>query len=277
MKIRLFIVAAAVAGFAACKSPYKATDRPMTKDSTASATDTSGAMKQELVSTDSTNVSRSMDTTSTRSDTTNRPFQDTATSPQTDSVKVQPGIDTVVNNTGLDSTHMADSARLAADSAKMATDSSSAAVKPPDAIETAFTKQYADASNVVWSNYDSLANVPIDMRLTGWKKMDSEDYMAKFDLSGETYYAWYDNNGKWIGSASPMTDFTKLPAAVNTAVKNAMKTRYQGYTISQVNREFQTGKKAYEVELTKDDNTVRMLVNSTGKITQIFKYKKEQK
>jgi len=172
---------------------------------------------------------------------------------------------------------MADSARLAADSAKMATDSSSAAVKPPDAIETAFTKQYADASNVVWSNYDSLANVPIDMRLTGWKKMDSEDYMAKFDLSGETYYAWYDNNGKWIGSASPMTDFTKLPAAVNTAVKNAMKTRYQGYTISQVNREFQTGKKAYEVELTKDDNTVRMLVNSTGKITQIFKYKKEQK
>jgi len=266
MKTRFFIVAAAVIGFAACKTPYKATDKPMTAtDSTASVTDTATSVN-EPVSADSINVSKM--------DSTSKSVTDTSkiASP-TDSTRKQPVIDTAVNNTGVDSSHM----RSSADSAKLAADSSSATVKPTDAIETAFTKQYADASNVVWSNYDSLANVPIDMRLTGWKKMDSEDYMAKFDFKGETYYAWYDNNGKWIGSTSAMTDFTKLPAAVNTAVKNAMKTRYQGYTITQVNREFETGKKAYEVELTKDDTTVRMLVNSAGKITQIFKYKKEQK
>ncbi len=266
MKTRLFIVAAAVVGFAACKTPYKATDNPMPmNDSTASATDTVTSIN-EPVSTDSTIVSKT--------DSTSKPVTDTSKiASRIDSTRVQSSTDTAMNKTGVDSSHM----RSSADSAKLAADSSSATVKPTDAIETAFTKQYADASNVVWSNYDSLANVPIDMRLTGWKKMDSEDYMAKFDLKGETYYAWYDNNGKWIGSTSAMTDFTKLPAAVNTAVKNAMKTRYQGYTISQVNRESETGKKAYEVELTKDDNTVRMLVNSAGKITQIFKYKKEAK
>ena len=105
--------------------------------------------------------------------------------------------------------------------------------------------------------------------------MDTEDHMVKFESNGETYYAWYDSNGKWIGSASPMTDLKKLPPAVTTAVNNAIKTRYAGYTVSQVNREFQTGKKSYEVELTKDDNKVRMLVNSAGKITQIYRYKAE--
>ena len=69
---------------------------------------------------------------------------------------------------------------------------------------------------------------------------------------------------------------TKLPVAVNTAVKNAIKTRYTGYTISNVNREFQKDKKTYEVELKKDDNKVRMLVNADGKITQVFKYAKDK-
>jgi hypothetical protein len=60
-------------------------------------------------------------------------------------------------------------------------------------------------------------------------------------------------------------------------VNNAIKTRYTEYNISQVNREFQTGKKSYEVELTKGDDKVRMLVSSAGKITQIFKYAAEKK
>jgi hypothetical protein len=272
MKTRYFIIAAAVVGFAACKTPYKATDKPMpSTNSTSSAIDTAASMKPP-VSTDSANVSKM--------DSTSKPFTDTSkVSSPTDTARVLPGIDTTANKMGVDSTHLqpADSAKSGVDSSKLAINKSSVTVKPTVAIETAFTKQYANAANVVWANYDSLANVPIDMRLTGWKKMDSEDYMAKFDFNGETYYAWYDNNGKWIGSTSAMTDFTKLPAAVNTAVKNAMKTRYQGYTISQVNREFQTGSKTYEVELTKDDSTVRMLVNSAGKITQIYKYKKATK
>ena len=54
--------------------------------------------------------------------------------------------------------------------------------------------------------------------------MDTQDHMVKFDVNDETYYAWYDSNGKWIGSASPLEDLTKLPEVVTTAVKNAIKT-----------------------------------------------------
>ena len=73
-----------------------------------------------------------------------------------------------------------------------------------------------------------------------------------------------------------MKDVSKLPVQVKTAVQNAIKRRYAGYEITQVNRELQTGKSAYEVELAKGDNEVRLLVTPDGKITQIFKYSKQK-
>lgn len=270
MKFQPFIVAAVVLTIGACKTPYKATDKPRSAtDSTASATDTSSAaMNKKPVSTDSTSIPK-MDSASQVS-------PDSAKiASKTDSVQAKPVTDSAMNKPALDSTAM----RAATDSAKAkpAIATSAKSSEAPAAVEAVFIKQYPGATNVVWSGYDSLAAVPIDMRMTGWKKMDAEDHMVKFDFNNESYYAWYDNNGKWIGSASPMTDFTKLPAAVKTAVNNAIKTRYAGYTVSQMNREFQTAKKSYEIELTKDNNKVRMLVSSAGKITEIFKYAAEKK
>ena len=270
MKFQHFIVAAMVLTIGACKTPYKATDKPRAAtDSTTSAKDTSSAAMNKMpVSPDSTNIPKM--------DSASQVLQDSVKiSSKTDSIQAKPVTDSALNKPALDSTAM----RAATDSMKTtpAIDSSAKSTEAPAAVEAVFTKQYPGATNVVWSTYDSLAAIPIDMRLTGWKKMDAEDYMVKFDLKNEPYYAWYDSNGKWIGSASPLTDFTKLPAAVNTAVNNAIKTRYTEYNISQVNREFQTGKKSYEVELTKGDDKVRMLVSSAGKITQIFKYAAEKK
>lgn len=275
MKFQLFIGAAVVLAIGACKTPYKATDNPRpATDSTASITDTSSVMNKMPVSTDSINTSK-MD--SSKIDSTNKSLPDSAKiSSPTDTVQAKPATDSAKAIPELDSTKM----RSAADSVKttIAIDSSAKSTEAPAAVEAVFTKQYPGATNVVWSTYDSLAAVPIDMRLTGWKKMDGEDYMVKFDLKDQNYYAWYDNNGKWVGSAHAMEDFTKLPAAVNTAVKNAIKTRYSEYNITKVNREFRAGNKsAYEVELTKDDNKVKMLVNADGKITQIFKYTADKK
>lgn len=269
MKFQLFITAAVVLAMSACKTPYKATDRPTaTTDSTASITDTtSSAMNKMPVSTDST---------MSKIDSTNKSLPDSVKlSSPIDTVQAKPVIDSVKVIPQPDSTKM----QSATDSVKtkIAIDSSAKSMEAPFAFEAVFTKQYPGATNVVWSAYDSLAAVPIDMRLTGWKKMDGEDYLVKFDLKDEPYYAWYDSNGKWIGSASPLTDLTKLPAAVTTAVNNAIKTRYTGYKVAQVNREFQTGKKSYEVQLVKDDSKVRMLVNSAGKVTQIFKYAADKK
>ncbi len=276
MKFRFIFVASAVLAIAACKAPYKATDSTRSAtDSTAATTDTTASMNPMRTSTDSTLTQRD---TSSVLDTMSQSQPDSAKiSSPTDSMGMKKGIDSVVSKTdSAINQPQPDTSRAQSttDSTQVqpATDSAAKSVEAPAALETAFTKQYPGATNVVWTNYDSLAAIPIDMRLTGWKKMDAEDYMVTFNFKDQNYYAWYDNNGKWVGSAYTMSDYSKLPAAVNKAVNNAIKTRYSDYNVSQVNRELKTGKSAYEVELTKDDNKVRMLVNADGKITQIFKY-----
>jgi len=286
MKFQLFIGGVMLLAMGACKTPYKATDQPRSAmDSTTSTVDsTSSTMNNTASPVDTTTTMNNVAT----SDTTARTGMDSAkvdsgrvidsASQQLpdsskmlskpDSTQVQPGVDSAMNNAATDSSN----AQTTTD-AVPAKDSSSANTAAPAAVESVFTKQYAGATNIVWSAYDSLAATPIDLRLTGWKKMDAEDHMVKFDYKDENYYAWYDNSGKWVGSAYTMKDLTKLPPAVNTAVNNAIKSRYKEYNVSQVNREMQTGKKpVYEVELKKDDSKVRMLVTTEGKISQIFKY-----
>jgi hypothetical protein len=73
----------------------------------------------------------------------------------------------------MDSTMM----RSAIDSSKSSlTDKSGAEnVNVAASTKTAFTAQYPGATNIAWSNYDSLAAVPIDLRMAGWKKMEGED------------------------------------------------------------------------------------------------------
>ena len=277
MKFQLFIGATILLAIGACKTPYKATDQPRsTMDSTATTVDTTAAMNKIPATTDST-IKTGMDSVKVDSsrvviDSVSKQLPDlTKILSKPDSTKIEARVDSAINNAAKDSSK----AQSTTDASKIAPakDSSSASVAAPAAVESVFTKQYVGATNIVWSAYDSLAATPIDLRLTGWKKMDAEDHMVKFDYKDENYFAWYDNNGKWIGSAYTMKDLSKLPPAVNTAVNNAIKSRYKEYNVSQVNREMQTGKKpVYEVELMKDDSKVRMLVTTEGKISQIFKY-----
>lgn len=135
-------------------------------------------------------------------------------------------------------------------------------VSVPAGTQTAFTTQYPIATNVVWASYDSLAVVPIDWELAGWTDMDADDYLVRFDMDNENYYAWYDSDGNWIGSAYVLKDHAQLPAAVNTTVTN----KYSGYSITAINREFQKDKIAYEIEMKKDDSKVKLLVDADGNI-----------
>lgn len=132
----------------------------------------------------------------------------------------------------------------------------------PGNIQTSFTTQYPTATNVVWTNYDAAVAVPIDWEMAGWTTLDPQDYLVRFDMDNENYYAWYDSDGNWIGSVYVMKDVTQLPAAVSTAVNN----KYAGYEVTNVNREFQKDRMAYEVELKKDDSKVKLLVDTDGNI-----------
>src|SRR5436190_2152570 len=69
-----------------------------------------------------------------------------------------------------------------------------ALVVPAD-MQTSFSTQYPGATNVVWSTYDANVALPIDWDLTGWSALDNNDYVVRFNMDNEDYYAWYDTDG----------------------------------------------------------------------------------
>ncbi len=119
----------------------------------------------------------------------------------------------------------------------------------------AFNTQYPTASNIVWSAYDPNVVVLSDWDMSGWTVIDANDYVVQFDMDGEKYYAWYDSNGDWIGSAVVVNDFTTLPDMVRSEIK----AKYPGYTISSANKEFHRDRVAYEIVL-KDGNTKQVVL-----------------
>src|SRR3982751_6438214 len=69
----------------------------------------------------------------------------------------------------------------------------------PATIRMDFERHYPDATNITWTTYDAAA-LPIDWELTDWAILDNDDYVVRFDMGSDNYYAWYDANGNWIGS-----------------------------------------------------------------------------
>lgn len=132
----------------------------------------------------------------------------------------------------------------------------------PAGINTTFMAQYPTATNVVWSPYEQVA-IPIDWDLTGWATMDAGDYVARFDMDGQKYYAWYDANGDWIGTAVSFSD----PSALPQAVKDVLNTKYSGYNVESIQRETEKNRTAYEIKLKRnDDDKVKLLIDENGAI-----------
>lgn len=134
------------------------------------------------------------------------------------------------------------------------------AVDVPATTKTTFETKYPAATNVQWSRYSE--PVPVEWDLTGWPTMDTSDYVVMFDYDGYDYYAWYDENGNWIGATYHMTDHSKLPSAVNNAIKN----QFAGYTIVEVDKEIDKSRTAYEVELSKGEDKVKVLFDENGTV-----------
>jgi hypothetical protein len=136
-------------------------------------------------------------------------------------------------------------------------------VVAPDVVTTSFTTQYPTATRVAWTYYDPAVGVPLEWDMTGWTILDTDDYVARFTMDNEDYYAWYDKEGNWIGSAYVLKD----PQAMPTAVLNTINSQFSGYTISSVTREFMAGDRvAYEVELKNNHSKLKVLLDSNGNI-----------
>lgn len=95
---------------------------------------------------------------------------------------------------------------------------------------------------------------------------DVSDYVVRYDMDGENYYAWYDSDGSWVGTAYVVKDYTRIPAAINTSLT----AQYPAYTITSVNREFHKDRKVYEIVMKKEDAKLVLLVDDDG---NIIKYK----
>jgi hypothetical protein len=129
--------------------------------------------------------------------------------------------------------------------------------------QRAFELQYPNSTNVIWSTYDPNVVILNDWQLSGWDMADQDDYLVRFDYDNEKYYAWYDRDGTWIGSAYVVNDQSTLPQFV----RNSISTNYVDYTISSVNKEFHKDRIYYEVVLKNNmDKKMVLLMDPNGSI-----------
>jgi putative PepSY-like beta-lactamase-inhibitor len=141
------------------------------------------------------------------------------------------------------------------------TDGSTVGIDVPTGVKTTFVTAYPNAADVNWATYDA-SLVPIDMELAGWSTLDPGDYVATFTVNGDKYYAYYDPNGEWIGTAYVITDYKSLPNPINSMITN----KYTGYTITSVDRVMQKDRIAYEIQLKNGNSKAKMLVDENGNI-----------
>lgn len=136
-------------------------------------------------------------------------------------------------------------------------------VDVPAATRTSFETKYPNASNVRWSRYKPEADRST-MDPSDWNyKLDTSDYEVMFNWNGEDYYAWYDD-GNWVRASSPVKDHAKLPASVNTAIRN----QFADYKIVEVDKEHDKDRTTYEVELEKGEDKMKVHFDENGKVVK---------
>jgi len=126
----------------------------------------------------------------------------------------------------------------------------------------AFDLQYPTANNIIWTSYNPGTVIINDWDLGDWAYVDADDYMVEFDMDGEKYYAWYDSDGAWVGSAYVINDFTTLPYEVRTSIYS----KFPDFTITKANREFYGDRTAYEVGLKRGDEKRVALIGEDGMV-----------
>jgi hypothetical protein len=120
-----------------------------------------------------------------------------------------------------------------------------AKVEAPANARTSFETQYPQATNVNWQ-YNRPDMYTFDWEWSGWPVMDASDYAVSYNWNGNDYWAWYDQDGNWIGTVSTVADHSSLPSVVNSKVKS----EFSGKTISSVDMENDKDRTAYEIEFT---------------------------
>ena len=130
----------------------------------------------------------------------------------------------------------------------------------PEKTKTSFETKYPKASNTVWKRYEPLET--IEWTWYEWPSMDTSDYMVSYNLDGSNYWTWYDEQGEWIGTVTNITDFNTLPSAVTKTLNS----QFDGFTIKNVDKENDKNRAAYEIDLEKGTDKMKVLVSESGTV-----------
>ena len=130
----------------------------------------------------------------------------------------------------------------------------------PEKTKTSFETKYPKASNTVWKRYEPLET--IEWNWYEWPSMDTSDYMVTYNLDGSNYWTWYDEQGEWIGTVANISDFNTLPAAVTKTLNS----QFDGFTIKNVDKENDKNRSAYEIDLEKGTDKMKVLVSESGTV-----------
>lgn len=130
----------------------------------------------------------------------------------------------------------------------------------PAVVTTSFTTQYPGATEVRWMTSTDVPLV-VEREFVEWPVVEN-DHVARFRMNGVDYYAWYDANGTWIGTATAISDFNSLPSAVRATIDRD----YQGYTITSVNQEWRGDVQTYEVEMKSSTHKAKLHIDQNGNV-----------
>lgn len=135
-------------------------------------------------------------------------------------------------------------------------------VEVPTTTKTTFETKYPNAANVSWYRYDPDNTPTIEWDWSGWPMLDTSDYAARFNWDGRDYWAWYDEDGNWVGTVTTITDHASLPTKVSTAITS----QYAGYTVTNIAMENDKNRNAYEITLEKGSDRMKVLVDENGNV-----------
>src|SRR5688572_25686552 len=94
-----------------------------------------------------------------------------------------------------DTTSNSTTTTTATDNNNATTTTGATNVDVPATAKTNFQSKYPAASNVSWGYYEPYSD--INWEWTGWPALDTRDYAVRYNLDGNNYYTWYDQDGNW--------------------------------------------------------------------------------
>lgn len=112
----------------------------------------------------------------------------------------------------------------------------------PDNMKDAFNKAYNKATDVEWE-----------------KEMDN--YKVEFDLDNRDHEVWYSASGTVLNKEQEITE-AELPQAV----RDALKSKYAGYRVDDVEMIWQNNATTYEVELEKGQDEKHVTFDENAKV-----------